>query len=126
MYNKSILKIHTCKSVIANCSNKPSQLQIALDPSNKVIPLGFVPIAAPFDSILTRLNPFLFFSPWTMPPRRIESAFLFFIFSLPSLSLLSSVFLPPVSRNNSNSQFAGRPRFDLSHPSQRLAVCSRG
>ena len=95
--NKSILKIHTCKSVIANCSDKPSQLQIALDPSNKVIPLGFVPIAAPFDSILTWLNPFLFFLSLNnaASSHRIRF-FIFYFFSLSlSLSLFLSVFVPP-------------------------------
>lgn len=90
--NKSILKIHTCKSVIANCSDKPSQLQIALDPSNKVIPLGFVPIAAPFDSILTWLNPFLFFLSLNnaASSHRIRF-FIFYFFSPPSLSLSLSL-----------------------------------
>lgn len=129
--NKSILKIHTCKSVIANCSDKPSQLQIALDPSNKVIPLGFVPIAAPFDSILTWLNPFLFFLSLNnaASSHRIRF-FIFYFFSPPSLSLSfsPSSFLLSVSRNNSNSQFPGRPRFNRvsHHRPQRLAVYSRG
>lgn len=81
----SDLKIETTQPVLmkikfreigesADCGNKPRQLQSALDSSNKVIPLRFVPIAPPFDSILTAepISVFLLLNN-AAPSRRVAS-----------------------------------------------------